>query len=175
MRDNELGAETAREVVRGEVVEYNLSPRGCVEGVLVRRDGRVVQVNFPPDAGVALARAGQQVEIPAEPEPPGKKHPAGEHPVYRAVTGGPDRGPRHGPRLRVEGVVRRVNFARHGEPNGVVLDSGDFVHLKPEGMRQSGLAVGAAVKAEGPARPMALGGQVIEAEVVNGVRVGHKA
>ncbi len=71
-------------------------------------------------------------------------------------------------------MVARLNFAKHGEPNGVVLDSGDFIHLKPDGMRQVGLKIGDRVEATGEARPMELGHRVVEAVEVNGVRLKGK-
>ena len=67
----------------------------------------------------------------------------------------------------VRGTVVRFKYARHGAANGVVLDSGDFIHLKPEGMARAGLRIGDAVQAEGDVRPLATGsGQVIEAAKV---------
>jgi hypothetical protein len=74
----------------------------------------------------------------------------------------------------VEGTVKRVNFARHGAANGVVLDSGDFIHLKPEGMKKVELKVGDHVTAEGIAALMPLGQRVIEATIVNGVSLSSK-
>jgi hypothetical protein len=55
-----------------------------------------------------------------------------------------------------------------------VLDNGDFLHLKPDGMKKAGLRVGQEVAAEGRARPMALGHRVIEVEVVDGVALAPK-
>jgi len=53
-----------------------------------------------------------------------------------------------------------------------VLDNGDFVHLKPHGMRQFGLAPGMSVTAHGPARRLRFGpGRVIEAHEVDGERL----
>ena len=67
----------------------------------------------------------------------------------------------------------RLNFARHGEANGVVLDSGHFIHTKPDGMAKLKLEVGDRVEADGEARPLSTGtGQVVEASVVNGKPVG---
>ena len=51
--------------------------------------------------------------------------------------------------MTVEGVVTRLNYARHGEANGVVLDGGDFLHLKPDGMKRVELKVGQPIKAHG--------------------------
>ena len=74
----------------------------------------------------------------------------------------------------VQGVVKRINYTRHGEANGVVLESGDFVHLKPAGMKRVALKVGDHVSAEGPAALMPLGQQVVEAETVNGSSIMSK-
>ena len=72
--------------------------------------------------------------------------------------------------------MARLNFTRHGEPNGVVLDTGDFVHLKPHGLRAAGLGVGDRVTAAGPAKPLAGGaGRAVEAEEVNGTPVAGQA
>jgi hypothetical protein len=51
-------------------------------------------------------------------------------------------GPGHGEALEVEGIVKRRSHARLGEANGVDLDSGDFVHMKPDGMKRVGLQIG---------------------------------
>jgi hypothetical protein len=73
------------------------------------------------------------------------------------------------PRAPYSGIVVRLNFARHGEPNGFVLDSGDFIHTRPEGMAQLQLGVGERVEADGETRPLAGGaGVVVEASVING-------
>ena len=70
--------------------------------------------------------------------------------------------------MTVHGKVKRINYARTGEPNGVILDSGEFIHMKPEGMKQVELKQGDQVTAEGTAAMMPLGQQVIEAKTVNG-------
>ncbi len=73
------------------------------------------------------------------------------------------------PHASVSGKVVRLNHARHGAPNGVLLDSGDFVHTRPDGFETLGLKVGDMLEAEGPARPLATGtGRVIEAHRANG-------
>ncbi len=104
----------------------------------------------------------------AEPSPKGKP----PHEVYQlerlvSVDGKPA-APAHEP-AEVSGTVVRFNYARHGAPNGVVLDTGDFVHTKPDGLERLGLKVGDAVKAEGDVRTLAAGsGRVVEARTVNG-------
>ena len=172
------------ETLSGVVQAYNYSPKGGVEGMLVLDGERILQVNLPPDLGLAIAltnAVGQSVEATVEPEQEDKKHPKGEHPVYRlgslkATDGrvfGPA-GPGHEEPVTVEGIVSRFNYAKHGEPNGVVLESGEFLHLKPDGMKHTGLQVGQQVTAEGRARPTPLGQRAIEAEAVNGVPIGPK-
>jgi hypothetical protein len=70
---------------------------------------------------------------------------------------------------RVDGTVVRFNYARHGQANGVVLDTGDFVHTKPDGLARLALKVGDKVRAEGRSQPLATGqGRVVEAVRVNG-------
>jgi hypothetical protein len=73
----------------------------------------------------------------------------------------------HPPR-NFSGRIERLNYALHGEVNGGILESGDFLHLKPEGARAVGLAVGMAVEARGTTKPMPGGRFVIEADEVNG-------
>ena len=74
----------------------------------------------------------------------------------------------------ITGIVERLNYVRHGEANGVVLDTGDFIHLKPDGMRQVDLKVGDSVDVDGKVHPMELGGRMVEATVVNGVHLKGK-
>ena len=64
-------------------------------------------------------------------------------------------------------MVAALHFARHGEPNGVVLETGEFIHLRPHGMALLGLGVGAAVRAVGELRLTALGQPMLEARQVN--------
>jgi len=94
-----------------------------------------------------------------------------EHDVYRFVAVASEADPidRTAGRLMRMGRIVRFNYAKHGERNGVVLDSGDFIHTKPHGMALLGLQIGDKVSAVGEARPLYSGeGVVIEAEEVNG-------
>lgn len=173
--DGGTGSETWHAVVQG----YNYSPKGDVDGVLLREGERTVQVNIPPHLGIAIALtvpAGQSVEATVGPEPERHKHPDGAHAVYRLVAlkaqGGRTftaAGPAPEKTVRVEGVVSRLNYAKHGEANGVVLEGGDFLHLKPDGMKRVGVGVGQTIRAEGRARLTPLGIRAIEVDVVNGV------
>ena len=162
--------------------EFNLSPRGGIEGFLLHSDGQTVQVNVSPDIGFAVVRGiGQHVEATVEADAETAKHGKGDHPVYSLVTltgadgktlihsGGSD-----ADMITVQGVVKRINYSRHGAANGVVLDSGDFIHLKPEGMKKLELKVDDQVTAEGTASLMPLGQQVVEAKTVNGTALSSK-
>lgn len=44
------------------------------------------------------------------------------------------------------GIVTRFNYARHGEPNGVVLDNGDFIHRGSRTFRAKTSAFSAALR-----------------------------
>ena len=67
----------------------------------------------------------------------------------------------------VSGVMAAIHYAKHGEPNGVILESGEFIHTKPHGMKKLTLEVGAKVIAQGDARMTVLGTVLIEADEVN--------
>lgn len=154
---------------------YNFSPKGGLEGLLVKTGRTVAQVVCPPHLSAALARAvaeGDKVRLSVSPAQPSDKGEA-EHPMYELLeVPGTDRAE---PDVPVAGTVARLNYAKHGEANGVVLDSGDFVHLKPDGMRQLKLKVGDVVTAVGETRPMDLGHRVMEAASVNGMAVKARA
>lgn len=150
-------------------------------------------MNIPPDqAGRVQSLTGQEIELNVGPEPKVVDYPKGEHPVYRLITfagepgeratsGGPRHKPPHpspgqspGQPIEVTGTVERLNYAKHGEANGVVLDTGDFVHLKPDGMKKVGLRVGDQVAAKGRGKSFLAGTRAIDAEIVNGIALGPK-
>lgn len=155
----------------------NVSPKGFYEGFLLKSGKKIVQVNLPkeqlhtfaegwaPDSEIA-------VEVEAE-EPWGEP----EHEVYRLVrvldNGGRKDGRDNNQPGKFSGRIERLNYALHGEVNGGILESGDFLHLKPEGARAVGLAVGMEVKASGTTKPMPGGHFVIEADEVNGTAIGE--
>jgi hypothetical protein len=167
---------------RGVLEEFNFSPKGGIEGFLLHADGQTVQINVSVDVGFAVVRGiGQSVQATVKPVSAGPKHGKPHHPVFDLVTltGNDGKELIHcadpsADSSTVEGTVKRVNFARHGAANGVVLDSGDFIHLKPEGMKKVELKVGDHVTAEGIAALMPLGQRVIEATIVNGVSLSSK-
>jgi hypothetical protein len=126
--------------LRGEVVAFNISPKGDVEGVLLTTPTGDAQVNFPKHDGGSLSqsmKAGTNVTLHVKLE---NDHEA--HPVYQLCDANAE----------VTGTVVRLNFALHGEVNGCHLDDGTFVHLKPEGAKKHSLRVGDKVRAIGSRR-----------------------
>lgn len=162
--------------VEGRFQHLIYSPKGDIEGLLIATDGVPTQfVSDPHDRAFAdqagALREGQAVVVEgtvAGPSPKGE--PA--HCVYTFVRLAevdgqtPEPPSLHG---EVHGAIVRFNYARHGAANGVILDTGDFVHTRPEGLEKLGLQVGDKIRAEGSARPLVTGsGRVIEARSVNG-------
>jgi hypothetical protein len=171
--------ERTPEKFRGVLQDFNFSAKGGIEGFLLHSEGQTVQVNVTRDVGFAVVRGiGQNVEATVEAEPATAKQKNAQHPVYNLVTlHGADgkvlifAGDGNGEIATVQGIVKRINYARNGEANGVVLESGDFVHLKPAGMKRVDLKVGDPLTAEGKSALMPLGQRVIDAKTVNSVDV----
>jgi len=95
----------------------------------------------------------------------------GDHPVYEFKALADMAGnaiPATDGSTSMKGVVARIHYARHGQPNGVVLETGEFVHLRPHGMAAIGLGVGAKLSAKGELRTTALGTRMLEAHQANG-------
>ena len=44
--------------------------------------------------------------------------------------------------FKIDGVVKQLNYARGGEVNGAILESGDFVFVGPKSAEELKLAVG---------------------------------
>ena len=120
-REREPGRES--EVLGGVVVQFNFSPRGGVEGLLLRDGDRTTQVNVPPEAWPLIADAvalGREARVsPCRSRNPPRQG-RGHHPVYRLAALQPAGEADEEDRATVEGVVERLNYAGHGEPNGVV-------------------------------------------------------
>jgi hypothetical protein len=166
--------------IEGQFQHLIYSPKGAIEGLLIHSEGTPTQfVTDPQDASnlerLGRLMPGQDVVLEGSEEGPSPK---GESPhfVYRlarvAAIDGVEAGPPQVPG-DVKGRIERFNYAKHGEPNGFVLDTGDFVHTRPDGFAALGLKVGAKVHAEGPSRPLVTGsGRVIEAHSVNGKDIG---
>jgi hypothetical protein len=164
----------------GRYLQPILNPKGDLEGVLLEVNGAPVQVVIDPNEEAEFfdgISPGQSLKIKAAPVAPSPK---GEpvHPVFRfhalqAVNG---KKPKDAKKSGVfKGKVLRLNFAKHGVPNGVILDTGDFIHLRPRGFNDAGLSIGDDVKASGKAKRMAQGGFVVEAAEINGLIIeAHK-
>lgn len=166
--------------IEGRFQHLIYSPKGAIEGLLIDTAGTPTQfVTDPKEASnmdlLGGLKKGQKIVVEGSEEPPSSKGSAA-HFVYRltrlASVDGVDTEPPDAP-AEAKGKIVRFNYARHGEPNGFVLNTGDFVHTKPDGFAALGLQVGDKVHAEGPSRPLVTGsGRAIEAHSVNGVGLG---
>ena len=173
----------APQALKGVVERFNYGPKGSYESLLLKIADKLVQVNFPPHMAAEVTKAvatGDQISVVAVAE--GSK---GDHPVYRLqklttakgegivmLKPKPEEQPTPENVRKIEGVVKYLNYARHGEVNGAVLESGDFVHLGPLGAELVKLAIGQKLSVEGAAATMADGHLVIEhPSAVNGVKI----
>ncbi|MFO0744135.1 MAG: hypothetical protein U1F43_00485 [Myxococcota bacterium] len=167
--------------LEGKFAHLVYSPVGDIEGVLLTIDGAPAQVVFDHDddespADFEAVEPGQAIALVGTLLGPSVKGPA-EHPVYAfvrlvSIDGRKPAKRQSASGAAYSGVVARFNYARHGAANGVVLDTGDFIHTKPEGLRRLKLAIGDKVEADGDAQMLANGrGWAVEATWVNGARV----
>jgi len=166
----------AKSKLTGTFIQLIYSPKGGVEGLLLVSDGRSLQFVLAKDdeVGAALVsgiKPGQRLTVAGDPMPPSPKG-DGVHPVHAldkitAIDGKAPKKAAASP-SGYSGKIVRFNYARHGAPNGFVLDTGDFIHVKPEGFAKLGLTVGDAVLADGDAHFLATGGGwAVEATKVN--------
>jgi hypothetical protein len=170
---------TRREFLNGTCERLLLSPKGCIEGALVKVKGKRVQLSCNLETGDVLFRSygpGKKLRVLATADhSPKTEH--GEHPVYefdcfadaagkalKSSDGAPGQ-------TTITGVVAQLHFARHGQPNGVILETGEFLHLRPHGMAQTGLSPGAKVTAVGEVRMTVFGTRMLEAHRVNRVAI----
>ena len=167
------------EFINGVCQQLLFSPRGGIEGALLKVKGAMLQVSVQPATGAALARAtgpGKRLRVLAQADH-SPRTVDGAHPVYQFesfadVAGQPielaDADPAN---TTIKGVVAALHFARHGQPNGVVLEGGEFIHLRPHGMALAGLGIGSRVSALGSVRNTLLGTRMLEAREVNRIRI----
>lgn len=159
----------------GTVEVFNISPKGHFEGFLLSDKAGLVQVNFPKHEAEEFSTKiseGDKVTVELEMREEDENQ---AHPVYRFVGfSGKMKKPAAGKGGKFSGVIKRFNYALHGEVNGGILESGDFVHLKPEGAAAVGLKLGMKVSGHGRSRTKTGGGLVIEVEELNGVAIRHK-
>jgi hypothetical protein len=162
------------QTIEGVVDGFNRDPRGMINSVVVKTaDGKMDQFNLPPDLGeiaMHIAADGQKVTATGSPE-----RAVGDRTIFRLskLTGADSKSsftaPTPGvpePTETVEGTVQRLNISGHGEVDGALLDSGDYVHTGVEA--GTGLTVGGKLSVTGVARPMADGHRAIDADTVNG-------
>jgi hypothetical protein len=165
------------ELLSGTCTQMLFSPQGDIEGLLFTVKGHTVQLSMGPKDGAQLARhfsPGKRLHLLAVTDL-SPKTAQGVHPVYLLdsladAAGKPVAWPDTEPSSQtVAGVVASLHYARHGQPNGVMLATGEFIHLKPPGMMQFGLKPGAQVTATGVLRMTVLNTPLLEADQVNGV------
>ena len=167
------------EFIHGTCQQLLFSPKGGIEGALVKMKGKVLQVSVPPDKGPALSQVtgpGRQLRVLAVPDH-SPKTAEGVHPVFKFASfadaagqaiDGPDAEPGT---TTIKGIVSAWHYARHGEPNGVILETGEFIHLRPHGMVATGLDIGSKVTASGDLRLTVLGTRMLEAHRVNRINL----
>lgn len=160
--------------IEGELEHHIYSPKGEVEGLMLTAGGVPVQFVVPTAlrGEAAALRPGARLTVEGWVPPPSHKGDA-VHDLYElsGITHVDGRAATPGDEAEgtFNGTVVRLNYAKHGEPNGYVLDSGDFVHTKPDGFRRLGLDVGDRLKGTGLAAHLVGGaGRVFQAAEVNG-------
>jgi len=156
----------------GTLEQWLYGPRGELQGFLLMERGDEAQVVVSPrDVHTVIGlKIGQQITVEAVHEVYGPKDEAA-HGLYHFVAFTRARGAHlQLGRAAHSGKVARFNYAKHGQRNGVVLDTGHFIHTKPHGIALLDLKVGDTVSAIGEARPLFDGaGMVVEADEVNGM------
>jgi hypothetical protein len=135
----------------GTIEQWLYSPKGNHEGLLLDVGGVRAQFVWAPDIDLDLStlQLGQPAMVWGTVRPPSPKGEA-EHEVYDLVDIRQGGATRKVP-ATVTGRIVGFNYAKHGEKNGVLLDTGDFIHTKPEGLRATGWKLGqkVSVKREG--------------------------
>lgn len=164
--------------ISGIVEGYNLDPRGMVNGIVLKDGDRATQLNLPPNIAAAITAAapvGQKVSATGVPEIV-----VGGRSIFRFVSlttadgkqyKMPAPGRDDSQVTHVDGTVKQLNYSPRGEVDGVVLDTGDFLHVSPREAAQLNLAVGEKISADGHAHPMLTGHSAMEATKVNGMSI----
>lgn len=162
------------ETLNGTLRQLLFSPKGGIEGMLLKVGSKLLQVSMESstaDARTLAAAVGKAVEVTASADHSPKTK-GGVHPVYKLdgltqIAGKPVKAGEH----PVTGVVATLHYAKHGEPNGVILESGEFIHTRPPGMKKLKLEVGSKVVAHGELRMTVLGTPLLEAHEVNRMKL----
>lgn len=167
---------TKSELLSGTCQGLLFSPKGGIEGLLLKTAGHIVQISMPAEIGAAMAQKtgpGKRLRVLATADH-SPKTAEGAHPVFQleALADAAGRAidwPAEADGLTaIRGTVARIHYAKHGQPNGVVLESGEFIHLRPHGMAAVGIGVGAKLSARGELRMTVLGTRMLEARHANG-------
>jgi len=163
------------ESLSGTLQQLLFSPKGGIEGLLLEVDSKPIQVCLEPgdaDANALNEAVGKPIEVKASADHSPKTK-DGAHPVYQldSITTLAERAHKSNGTQPIKGVVASIHYATHGEPNGVILASGEFIHTRPHGMKKLKLDVGAKVVAHGKVRTTVLGTALIEAHEVNRVTI----
>jgi hypothetical protein len=167
------------EFISGICQQLLFNPKGGIEGALVKIKGAVVQVTVPPASAATFAQAtgpGKRLRVLAVADKSAKTADA-HHPVYQfesfadATGQATELAAVEPDNTTIKGTVAAVHFAKHGQANGVILESGEFIHLRPHGMLQAGLVIGAKVNALGTVRMTVLGTRLLEARLVNRIEL----
>jgi hypothetical protein len=162
------------ETFSGHLQQLLFSPKGGIEGLLIKVNSKSIQLSMEPekaDAGALAEAIGEPIEVKGSVDHSHKTKEAA-HAVYKLTVitklGGKAFKP-NGAAHPISGVVATIHYAKHGEPNGVMLESGEFIHTRPPGMKKLKLDVGSKVVAQGELRMTVLGTPLIEAHEVNRV------
>ncbi|WP_394787375.1 hypothetical protein [Rhodoferax sp.] len=170
----------SQQLISGTCQQFLYSPKGGIEGALIKAKGAVLQISMHPDAGAAFARStapGKRLRVLAAADNTPKTKDAA-HPVYQfeafadAEGHALDMAGSDPANTTIKGIVAALHYARHGQPNGVVLETGEFIHMRPHGMAQLGLGIGAKINAVGELRLTVLGTRMLEARQVNRMELG---
>ena len=161
------------ESLSGHLQRLLFSPKGGIEGLLLQVDHKALQVSMEPGSADAKAlndAVGKPIEVLASPDHLPKTK-DGTHRVYQldSITTLAGKAFKSNAPQPISGVVANIHYAKHGEPNGVILESGEFIHTRPHGLKKLKLQVGSKVVAHGEARTTILGTVLIEAHEVNRV------
>jgi hypothetical protein len=161
------------ESLSGRLQQLLFSPKGGIEGLLLLVDSKAIQISMEPgsaDANALNAAVGKPIEVKASADHSPKTK-DGAHPVYRldGITKLAGKSFKANGTRPISGIVANIHYAKHGEPNGVILESGEFIHTRPPGMKKLKLRVGSRVVVHGEARMTVLGTALIEAHEVNRV------
>ena len=148
--------------IKGKVRSLNLSPKGFCESFLMSHGKHIVQINFADDAGENAAKGikpGRTITVNAESFEDAR---SARRPAFSWIGQS---------KASYQGIVKQINYARHGEPNGAILEDGEFVHLRPGGAKAVKLKLGQKLAVEGESRTSPSGHVVIEAAVANGIEL----